>query len=117
GAWRTLAGTALRQRRHREPARHKGRSTQRDGRSQMNGKAWRVAAVSLLTGFMIGMPGAARAADGQDDDPALAALFEGAPAHPDQLFRVEWVASPGPSGHSRLEGSVHNDFGRTALNV
>ena len=83
----------------------------------MNGKAWRVAAVSLLTGFMIGMPGAARAADGQDDDPALAALFEGAPAHPDQLFRVEWVASAGHSGRSRLEGSVHNDFGRTALNV
>jgi hypothetical protein len=83
----------------------------------MNGKAWRVMAVSLLTGFMIGMPGVGHAADGDDDDPALAALFEGAPAHPDRLFRVEWVASPGRPGRSRLEGSVHNDFGRTALNV
>jgi hypothetical protein len=27
------------------------------------------------------------------------------------------VASPARSGRSRLEGSVHNDFGRTALNV
>jgi hypothetical protein len=45
----------------------------------MNGKRWRVAAVSLLTGFMIGMPGAGWAAAGEDDDPALAALFEGAP--------------------------------------
>ena len=83
----------------------------------MNGKTWRVAAISLVTGFMIGMPGAGWAAAGEDDDPALAALFEGAPAHPDQLFRVERVASPVRSGRSRLEGSVHNDFGRPALNV
>ena len=83
----------------------------------MNSKAWRVVAVSLVTGLMIGMPGVGQAADGEDDDPALAALFENAPARPDQLFRVEWVASPGRSGRSRLEGSVHNDFGRTALNV
>jgi len=71
----------------------------------MNGKTWRVAAAALLTGFMIGMPGAGWAAAGEDDDPALAALFEGAPAHPDQLFRVERVASPVRSGRSRLEGS------------
>jgi hypothetical protein len=61
----------------------------------MNDRAWRVTAVSLLTGFMIGMPGVGQAADGDYDDPALAGLFEGAPAHPDR----------------------HNDFGRTALNV
>jgi len=45
----------------------------------MNGKTWRVASVSLLTGFMIEMPGAGWAAAGEDDGPALAVLFEGAP--------------------------------------
>ena len=68
----------------------------------MNDRAWRVTAVSLLTGFMIGMPGVGQAADGDYDDPALAGLFEGVPAHPDRLFRVEWVASPGRPGRSRL---------------
>src|SRR4029077_10629888 len=74
-----------------------------DGRSHMDGKAWRVTVVGLLTGLMIGMPGVGRAADGENDDPALAALFEDAPARPGQLIRVEWVASPGRSGRSRLE--------------
>jgi hypothetical protein len=83
----------------------------------MNDKAWRVAAVSLLTGLMIGVPGVGQAADGEDGDPALAALFDERPPGPDQLFRVEWVASSGLSGRSRLEGSVQNGFGRTALNV
>jgi len=83
----------------------------------MDGKAWRVTVVGLLTGLIIGMPGVGRAADGENDDPALAALFEDAPARPGQLLRVEWVASPGRSGRSRLEGSVQNDFGRAALNV
>ena len=82
----------------------------------MNGTIWRVAAVAWLTGLMIGVPGAGQAADG-DDERSVAALFDESPVRPDQLFRVEWVASPARSGRSRLLGSVHNDFGRTALNV
>lgn len=82
----------------------------------MNGKAWRVTAVSLLTGLTIGMPGIGQAADGEDD-PSVDALFDERPVRPDQLFRVEWVAGSARSGRSRLEGSVHNDFGRAALNV
>ena len=80
----------------------------------MRGKAWRVAAVSLLTGLTIGLPGAGQAAG---EDAAAAAMFEDGPARPAQLLRVEWVASPDRSGRSRLEGSVRNDYGRTALNV
>lgn len=82
----------------------------------MNGTIWCVAAVAWLTGLMIGVPGAGQAADG-DDERSVAALFDESPVRPDQLFRVEWVASPARSGRSRLQGSVHNDFGRTALNV
>jgi hypothetical protein len=81
----------------------------------MRGKAWRVAAVSLLTGLTIGLPGLGQAAG--EDAAAGAAMFEDGPARPAQLLRVEWVASPGRSGPSRLEGSVRNDYGRTALNV
>jgi hypothetical protein len=82
----------------------------------MNGKVWRVVAIAGLSGLMIGVPEAGQAADG-DDERSVAALFDESPVRPDQLFRVEWVASPARSGRSRLEGSVHNDFGRTALNV
>ena len=82
----------------------------------MNGKAWRVVAVSLLTGLTIGLPGVGQAA-GDEDEAAVAAMFEDGPARPEPLFRVEWVESPGRSGRSRLEGSVHNDYGRTALHV
>jgi hypothetical protein len=82
----------------------------------MNGTIWRVATIAWLTGLMIGVPGAGQAADG-DDERSVAALFDESPVRPDQLFRVEWVASPARSGRSRLQGSVHNDFGRTALNV
>jgi len=82
----------------------------------MNGKACRVVAVSLLAGLTIGLPGVGQAA-GDEDEAAVAAMFEDGPARPDRLFRVEWVESPGRSGRSRLEGSVHNDYGRTALNV
>jgi hypothetical protein len=81
----------------------------------MLGKAWRVAAVSLLTGLTIGLPGVGQAAG--EDAAAGAAMFEDGPARPAQLLRVEWVASPDRSGPSRLEGTVRNDYGRTALNV
>ena len=81
----------------------------------MRGKAWRVAAISLLTGLTIGLPGVGQAAG--EDAAAAAAMFEDGPARPAQLLRVEWVASPDRSGRSRLEGSVRNDYGRTALNV
>ena len=82
----------------------------------MNGKVWRVVAIAGLSGLMIGVPGAGQAAAG-DDERSVAALFDESPVRPDQFFRVEWAASPARSGRSRLEGSVHNDFGRTALNV
>ena len=82
----------------------------------MRGRAWRVAAVSLLTGLTIGLPGVGQAA-GDEDPAAGAAMFEDGPARPAQLLRVEWVARPDRSGRSRLEGSVRNDYGRTALNV
>jgi hypothetical protein len=75
-----------------------------------------VVAVSVLTGFTIGLPGVGQAA-GNEDESAVTAMFEDGPARPEQLFRVEWVASPGRAGRSRLEGSVHNNYGRTALNV
>jgi len=81
----------------------------------MRGRAWRVVAVSLLTGLTIGLPGVGQAAG--EDAAAGAAMFEDGPARPAQLLRVEWVASPDRSGRSRLEGSVRNDYGRTALNV
>jgi hypothetical protein len=81
----------------------------------MLGKAWRVAAVSLLTGLTIGLPGVGQAAG--EDAAAGAAMFEDGPVRPAQLLRVEWVASPDRSGPSRLEGTVRNDYGRTALNV
>ena len=80
----------------------------------MRGKAWRVA-VSLLTGLTIGLPGVGQATG--EDAAAGAAMFEDGPARPAELLRVEWVAGPGRSGPSRLEGTVRNDYGRTALNV
>jgi hypothetical protein len=82
----------------------------------MDGKAWHVVAVSLLTGLTIGLPGVGQAA-GDEDETAVAAMFEDGPARPEQPFRVEWVARPGRFGRSRLTGSVHNEHGQTALNV
>jgi len=82
----------------------------------MRGEAARVAAVALLTGLTIGLPGMGQAA-GDEDDAAAAAMVLDGPAGLEQFFRVEWVASPGRSARSRLEGSVHNDYGRTALSV
>jgi hypothetical protein len=78
----------------------------------MREKAWRVAAAALLMGFAIGVPGAEQAAADQDS-----ALFEDGPVRRDPPLRVEWVASADRSGRPRLEGSVRNDFGRTARNV
>ena len=88
----------------------------------MDGKVWQLAAVALVTGLAIGGPGVGLAtgdepAAGDGEDAAAAAMFEDGPARPGQLFRVEWVASPDRSGRSRLEGTVHNEYGRTALNV
>ena len=82
----------------------------------MRGEASRVVAVVLLTGLAIGLPGMGQAAGDEDDAAAAAMVLDGA-ARLEQLFRVEWVASPGRSARSRLEGSVHNDHGRTALSV
>ena len=82
----------------------------------MDGNAWHVVVVSLLAGLTIGLPGVGQAA-GDEDEATVAAMFEEGPARPEQLFRVEWVASPGGLGRSRLTGSVHNDHTRTALNV
>ena len=59
----------------------------------MNGEAWRVAAVALLTGLVIGMPGIGRAAAGEDE-PSVTAWPDERPVRPDHLFRVEWVAGP-----------------------
>ncbi len=54
---------------------------------------------------------------GDEDDAAVAAMVQDGPARLEELSRVEWVASPGRSGPSRLGGSVHNDYGRTTLSV
>jgi hypothetical protein len=81
----------------------------------MDGKAWYVV-VSLLAGLTIGLPGVGQAA-GDEDEVTAAAMLEDGPARPEQLLRVEWVASPGRLGRSRLTGSVHNAHARTALNV
>ena len=56
----------------------------------MEGNAWRMVAVSLLTGLTIGLPGVGQAAGGEDEA-AVAAVFEDGPAGPAQLFRVEWA--------------------------
>lgn len=84
----------------------------------MDCKAWLMMAVSLLPGMglTIGLPGVGQAASAEDEAQA-AAMFESSAGLPQQLFRVEWMASPGRSGRSRIKGSVYNDSGRTALNV
>ncbi len=82
----------------------------------MRARAWRVAAVSRLTGLAIGLP-AVEPAAGNEDGVAELAMLEGGPVRRDPLLRVEWVTSPGRSGRARLEGSVRNDYGRTARNV
>ena len=56
----------------------------------MNGKAWRVVAVSLLTGLTIGLPGVGQAAS-DEDEAAVAAMFEDGPARPDRLFHVPTI--------------------------
>ena len=81
----------------------------------MEGRTWCVVAVSLVTGLTM-LPGMGQAA-GDEDESAWTAIFEDGLARPNQLFRVEWIASQGRSGRPRLEGSVLNNYGRTALNV
>ncbi|HEY7041200.1 MAG TPA: FxLYD domain-containing protein [Methylomirabilota bacterium] len=81
----------------------------------MGGKTWRVVTMVLVTATTAAVPGSGQASD--DDEAALAAMFDTRPAPPDQLFRVEWTASPARSGRARLEGSVHNGSGHAALNV
>lgn len=82
----------------------------------MRARAWRVAAVSLLTGLTIGVPGVERAA-GDEARAVEAAMLDDGPARRAALVRVELVASAARSGRTRLEGAVRNDYGRTARNV
>ena len=56
---------------------------------------------------------AAEAADGVQ----AAATQEASPTLSDQFFRVEWTASPGRDGNSRLTGYVYNQYGEAAENV
>jgi hypothetical protein len=81
----------------------------------MRGQGWRVAAVSVVTGLTLGSAGLARAA--VDEETAAIVMLDDGPVRSDQLLRVEWMASSGGPGRTRLEGSVHNGFGRAARNV
>ena len=56
---------------------------------------------------------AAEAADGVQ----VAATQEASPTLSDQFFRVEWTASPGGQGDSRITGYVYNQYGDAAENV
>jgi hypothetical protein len=79
--------------------------------------------MSLLlgTGLTTTLPGldrhaASAEAASAEDEAQAAAMLESSPES-DQLFRVEWKASPGGAGRSRITGYVYNSYGQTALNV
>jgi hypothetical protein len=57
----------------------------------------------------------ARAAS--DAAPRTETLDEGTASTAARFFRVEWTASPGRAGRTRITGYVYNDYGDEAVNV
>jgi hypothetical protein len=82
----------------------------------MNRKIPFMMTAALLPGAAT-LPGVSvRAAEAVDRVQA-AATQKANPTLSDQFFRVEWTASPGRDGNSRITGYIYNQYGEAAQNV
>jgi hypothetical protein len=82
----------------------------------MNRKIPFMMTAALLLGAAT-LPGVSvRAAEAVDRVQA-AATQKANPTLSDQFFRVEWTASPGRDGNSRITGYIYNQYGEAAQNV
>jgi len=83
----------------------------------MNRKIPLMMTAALLLGAAA-LPGlSVRAAEAAADGMQAPATQSANPTLSNQFFRVEWTASPGRDGNSRITGYIYNQYGEAAQNV